>query len=70
MPKRWQSDQVWVKADMIYAVSFQRLDLIRLDKNPEGKRQFRFEVLSTAQMREVNACILNGIGLGGLEIHL
>ena len=70
MPIRWQSNQVWVKADMIYAVSFNRLNLISMGKDQQGKRQYRYDVLSDAQMRDVDACILNGIGLGRLTKHL
>ncbi|MDF0603325.1 type II toxin-antitoxin system PemK/MazF family toxin [Psychromarinibacter sp. C21-152] len=46
LPDPWRSEGVWVKGDMINAVGFHRLDLIRLGKDPYGKRRYLYEPLS------------------------
>jgi uncharacterized protein YifN (PemK superfamily) len=67
---RRDSDGVWVKGDMVYAVGFHRLDLIRLGKDREGKRTYRMDVLTEEQMRAIKTCILRGLGMSVLTKHL
>jgi mRNA interferase MazF len=70
LPPPFDSGPNWVKADMIYAVSLRRLDFLRMGKNASGRRQYRDEALSEAQLRAVRACILSALGLAGLTHHL
>ncbi|PZA10017.1 type II toxin-antitoxin system PemK/MazF family toxin [Rhodopseudomonas palustris] len=70
LPAGWESDGVWVKGDMIYAVGFHRLNLIRTGKTREGKRTYRYEVLSTDQMKLIKSCVLKGLGMSLLTKHL
>lgn len=70
MPGKFQSKGVWVKGDMVYAVGFHRLDLIRLGKDRSGKRIYRMDVLSREQMAEVRRCVLHGLGLSTLTKHV
>ncbi|EJW12657.1 hypothetical protein A33M_1808 [Rhodovulum sp. PH10] len=70
LPKPWMSSGVWVKGDMLYTVGFHRLNLLRLGKDRVGKRLYRWDTLAADQMQEVNACVLNGLGLGRLTRHL
>jgi len=70
LPQPWASD-MWVKGDMIYAIGFHRLDLIRLGRNDETKvRRYRLNPLTAAQLKDVRACVLHGLGLFQLTKHL
>ncbi len=70
LPQRWGNDDVWIKGDMIYAVGFHRLNLIRLGKDANGKRLYRFDTMSANQMKDIKACVLKGLGMAALTIHL
>jgi mRNA interferase MazF len=70
LPAPWASDGVWVKGDMINAVGFHRLDLIRLGKNREGKRVYLYEPLNEETLRKIRACVLRAVGLSALTKHL
>jgi len=66
LPKGWRNNSLWVKADMICAIGFHRVDLLRLDKNRAGKRVYQTNTLSKAHMQAISNCILSGIGLSSL----
>ena len=69
--KFFRDKESWVKGDMIYRVSFERLDLIRLDKDPQtGKRQYFKQGLSDEQMKEVFSCLLHSVTLGRLTQYM
>jgi uncharacterized protein YifN (PemK superfamily) len=70
LPEPWRSDGVWLKGDMIYAVGFHRLDLIRLGKDRAGKRLYRYDLLSEDQMKQIKICVLRGLGMSVLTKHL
>ena len=70
LPEEFSSNGVWVKGDMIYAVGFHRLDLIRIGKNMAGKRLYHYEPLSAENIRKIRECVLKAIGLTGLTKHL
>ncbi len=70
LPDGFNSDGVWVKGDMIYAVGFHRLDLIRLGKTESGKRMYYFEPLSNENIKKIRECVLKALGLSGLTKHL
>jgi hypothetical protein len=63
LPKPWGSDGIWVKGDMVYAVGFHRLNLIRIGKDRDGKRIYRLDTISEKQMKEVKCCVLRGLGM-------
>jgi len=67
----FQNKESWVKGDMVYRVSFERLDLIRTGKDPQtGKRQYFRQRLGREQMKEVYGCLLHSVNLGRLTPHL
>ncbi len=66
LPKPFQSDGVWVKGDMVNAVGFHRLDLIRLGKDEGGKRIYRYDVLDEEALKRIRACVLRALGLSTL----
>ncbi len=55
---------------MIISVAFHRLDLIRLGKAMTGKRNYRYETLSSDQMKQLRRCMLYSLGMGRLTQHL
>lgn len=70
LPPPWDADTVWVKGDMIYAIAFHRLNLIRRGKDRDGKRTYHFAALSNDQIKLVRTLVLRSIGLSLLTKHL
>jgi mRNA interferase MazF len=70
LPSPWNSDNIWIKGDMIYSVGFHRLDLIRLGKDRAGNRIYRVDVISEVQMKTAKSCVLKGLGLSTLTKHM
>lgn len=70
LPKWYDSDNLWIKGDMVNAVGFHRLDFIRFGKDKNGKRLYYFDTLSNEQMKTVRKCVLHGLGLSILTSHL
>lgn len=70
LPPKMKSTDLWVKGDMIYSVSFGRLNLIRTGKDRYGNRQYYYHTLTPAQIKQVQVCVLNGLNLSSLTIHL
>ena len=55
--------ECWVKADMIATVSFDRLDLLRTDRLPSGKRKYLTPRISEDDFERVKACIRAALGM-------
>ncbi|HEY7644420.1 MAG TPA: type II toxin-antitoxin system PemK/MazF family toxin [Hyphomicrobiales bacterium] len=70
LPDGFNSEGVWVKGDMIYAVGFHRLDFIRIGKSESGKRMYHFQPLSPENIKKIRECVLKGLGLSALTNHL
>jgi mRNA interferase MazF len=71
LPAPWDSEEMWVKGDIILAAGFHRLNLIRTGRGSEtGKRQYHLRPLSDEQLKSVRACVLQALGLFGLTKHL
>ena len=70
MPKPYDSPVQWVKADMLYTVSFDRLFLPFEKKDGTGKRAYDVRVLDRSDMLKIQQCILHGIGLTALTDYL
>ncbi|MGB3689042.1 MAG: type II toxin-antitoxin system PemK/MazF family toxin [Jannaschia helgolandensis] len=62
IPAPWGNRSRWVKADMVCAVGFHRLDLLRLDKGRDGKRRYQTSVLSSVHLNQIVSCILCSLG--------
>ena len=69
LPEPWDSPAMWVKADMIYTVRFERLDLIRA-KRKNGHLAYITKEINPEQLKAVRKSILNGLGLPQLTKHL
>jgi mRNA interferase MazF len=70
LPRPWGNQARWIKGDMINAVGFHRVDLLRLGKDREGKRIYQTSVLEEEMFNIVKRCVLHGIGLSTLTKHL
>lgn len=70
LPDPWENEGVWVKGDMINAVGFHRLDLIRLGKDRFGKRRYLLTPQSSENIKTVRRCVLAAIGLSILTKHI
>ncbi len=70
LPKPWSANPVWVKGDMINAVGFHRLDLVSMGKDVSGKRIYRYDIVTPAQMKLIRVCILRALNLNPLTKHL
>lgn len=70
LPKEWGDHDRWIKGDMVNAVGFHRVDLLRLGKNAEGKRVYQMAALPDDVMKIVRRCVLHGLGLSALTKHL
>lgn len=70
LPPHLNSDGIWVKGDMVYAVGLHRLDFVRFDKNRDGTRNYYYHTLSTDNIRKIRHCLLHSIGLSTLTKHL
>jgi uncharacterized protein YifN (PemK superfamily) len=67
----FQTDETWLKGDMIYTVGFHRLDLIKLGKRgSDGKREYFTQRLGREQMKAIYECILHGLNLSHLAPHI
>ena len=67
----YQDQETWVKGDMIYAVGFHRLNLIRLGtRRPDGKRNNFTARLGRERMREIYGCVLHGLNFPTLVEHI
>jgi mRNA interferase MazF len=70
LPRDWGQSKRWIKGDMVNAVGFHRVDLLRLGKDRQGKRIYQMEQLPDELMKEVRRCVLHGLGLSSLTKHL
>ena len=63
LPKRWSAPSCWVKGDMVYALSFERVDLFNLGRGTDGRRVYQTETVSEETFAAVRRCVLAGLGL-------
>ena len=69
-PDPYSSPYHWVKGDMIYTMSFDRLSFPHNGKDSKGKRNYVIRHLTDAHLKSVRECILHGIDLSRLTEHL
>ncbi len=69
-PEWMRQKPVWLKGDMLYTVSFARLDLIRCGKRKDGSRIYLYAPLDKRTLIEIERCVLRGLGLSHLTKHL
>ena len=62
MPKGWGNIPRWICGDMVNAVGFHRVDLLRLGKDRQGNRIYQIGVLPPDLFKIVRTCALHGMG--------
>ncbi len=70
LPKEWGDRERWIKGDMVNAVGFHRVDLLRLGKNRAGQRIYQTSPLPYEMLKIVQQCALHGMGLSSLTKHI
>lgn len=70
LPRPYNAPYHWVKADMVYTVSFDRLFLPFEKKDGTGKRVYDVKVIDKADLLKIQRCLLHGIGLTALTDYL
>lgn len=70
LPVPFDSPTMWVKADMIYTVCFDRLHLHRTGRDQYGKRKYLTVNLKPEEMAKVRRCLLAGLGMLSLTKHI
>lgn len=63
LPKPWNSDRFWVKADMLATVAFHRLELISLGRDQEGKRKYLNFQVKEEVLASIRQCVLYALGI-------
>ena len=63
LPSPYNSSIQWIKGDMLYSVSFDRLDFIFDKKNPNGKRIYDKRVVPNQVLHEIEKCVAYGLGI-------
>lgn len=66
LPPPYDSAFHWVKADMLYTVSFARLYLPFEKKDGGGKRIYDIRIVQNDELIKIQQCVLRGIGLSVL----
>jgi uncharacterized protein YifN (PemK superfamily) len=70
LPTPYNAKFHWVKADMLYTVSFERLFLPFDGKDAGGKRQYDVRVIDKSDLIKIQQCVLHGLGLTALTDYL
>lgn len=70
LPKPYDANFHWVKADMLYTVSFSRLSLPWENKDVHGNRNYDVRVIDMADLLKIQQCMLHGLGLTTLTAYL
>lgn len=70
LPHPYAEGPNWVKADMVFAASLERLDLFRAGRGRDGKRLYLTEALTREQFAQVRRAVLCGLGMSFLTKHL
>lgn len=64
LPFPYNSQIMWVKADMLMCVAFHRLKLLDSGRDPSsGERMYDVRVLSDNKMSEIRECIRHSLGM-------
>lgn len=62
LPEPYSSPEVWLKAEFLYTVSYERLFLFQSGKDDFGKRTYIYPRLSEDEIKKVWECVLHGLG--------
>jgi len=64
LPPPYEGPYKWVKGDMLYTMSFERLSRPHAGKHPAtGKRQYLQLILEPSELLAVESCVRAALGL-------
>jgi uncharacterized protein YifN (PemK superfamily) len=63
LPKPWEAQDCWVKADMLSTVSFARLTPIGVGRDHEGKRKYIYPKVKDEEFQRIMECVQHALGL-------
>jgi uncharacterized protein YifN (PemK superfamily) len=63
LPAPYDHEQMWVKADLVYTVSFDRLFLPFIGKNANGVREYDIRHVTDIDINGIRDCVRAGLGL-------
>ncbi|MBD8878582.1 type II toxin-antitoxin system PemK/MazF family toxin [Roseibium polysiphoniae] len=63
LPFPYDSQRMWVKADMVMCVAFHRLKLLHAGKDGDGQRIYDIRVLDDDKIVEIKECIKHSLGM-------
>jgi mRNA interferase MazF len=61
LPRPFNSSNCWAKADMVMSVSYERLNLFRTQRSPDGRRAYQKFEVSEPQFEVVKTAILRAL---------
>jgi len=67
LPEPYSSEFKWVKCDMVYTVSFERLSLLFNGKDELGKRIYENHIISTDELLKIQQCVLIALGICSID---
>jgi uncharacterized protein YifN (PemK superfamily) len=70
LPPPFNSPVTWVKGDMLFTASYDRLDRFKMGKNPNGTRIYKAFTAPQGSMPDIHKAVINGLGLGRLSPHI
>ena len=63
LPHPFDKEVCWAKCDMVYTVSFARLNLFKNGRGPDGTRKYVQRSLTAEQIKILSDKILDGLGI-------
>lgn len=61
------SRECWLKGDMVYSLSFERMDLYRYARDHEGKRKYYYDRVSADIIQKARKAVAYAIGVPYVE---
>jgi len=59
----YEKREAWVKCDMVYTMSFRRLNLPRAGKNEGGRRNYAYVRISSDDLEHIRECVRQALYL-------
>jgi mRNA interferase MazF len=69
LPAPFDKGPNWVKADLVFSASFQRLSLFQTARGHDGKRNYMRIFVQPQDFRCIQRAVLCGLGLSSLTKH-
>lgn len=70
LPRPYDNDTQWVKADMVVTVCFNRLFLPLIGTDETGRRNYDVRVVDDADIKKIRECMLHALGMVTLTEYL